>query len=230
MANARITAGWLLIAVPLVFAVGFTGLQVAFNYPDVLREPAGDVLTAFAAVGADVHIYWYLMMAASLAFIPAAIVTGMEFWDAGKLAAALSIGFGVVAGLVQALGLLRWVILIPSLAASYAAASATAFDRDFAVAAFDLTNRYLGMGVGEHLGYFFTALWTVAIAVLIWRRWMPLGAAGMIIAVGVAAGMLEPFGVAWAGTINAIAYSAWALWALALGVMVLWRKKTLAPA
>jgi hypothetical protein len=136
---------------------------------------------------------------------------------------ALSIGFGFAAGLLQALGLLRWVILVPSLASMYGAATATAFDRDFAVAAFDLANRYLGMGVGEHLGYLFTALWTIAVAVLVWRRWMPLGIAGVVIAMGVAAGMLEPFGVAGAGAINAIAYSAWALWTLALGAMILWK-------
>lgn len=223
MTRIRIAAGWLLILVPLVFAAGFIGLQMAFEYPDILRKPPGEVLTTFAAVGTDVHIYWYLMMAASVGFVPAAIATGMEFWDFGKLAAAFSIGLGMLAGLVQALGLMRWVILIPSFAASYVAPAATDFDKSFAIAAFDLTNRYLGMGVGEHLGYLFTALWTLAIAVLIWRRWMPLAALGIVIALGVAAGMLEPFGFEWAGPVNAIAYSAWALWTLVLGAMVLWR-------
>lgn len=224
MSRTRMAAGWLLILVPLVFAAGFTGLQLSFGYPDILRKPPGEVLTTFAAVGADVHLYWYLMMSASAAFIPAAIATGVEFRDFGKLAAAFSIGFGVVAGLVQALGLMRWVILIPALAASYVAPVATEFDKGFATAAFDLTNRYLGMGVGEHLGYLFTALWTLAIAVLVWRLWKPLAVVGIVLAIGVAAGMLEPFGMEWAGPVVAIAYSGWALWTLVLGVMVLRRR------
>ena len=36
-----------------------------------------------------------------------------------------------------------------------------------------------------------------------------------------AAGMLEPFGVPFTATINAVAYSLWAVWALMLGTVVL---------
>ena len=39
-----------------------------------------------------------------------------------------------------------------------------------------------------------------------------------------AAGMLEPFGVPGAATINAIGFSLWALWALLLGVALLMRR------
>ena len=38
-------------------------------------------------------------------------------------------------------------------------------------------------------------------------------------------GMLEPLGVPGAGDINSIAFSVWALWALALGVALLWKHK-----
>jgi hypothetical protein len=50
------TAGVLLMVVPLIFTAGFTGLQVTFEYPDILRQPAGDVLTRCAAAGADLHL------------------------------------------------------------------------------------------------------------------------------------------------------------------------------
>lgn len=214
------TTGILLMAVPLVFTAGFTGLQLTFEYPDILRHPAGEVLARFAAAGADLHLYWYAMMAAALAMIPAAIGLGLHLFEQNRQLAALSIGAGVLAGLVQALGLLRWVILVPGLAASYVAPDATEAQRQMAVALFDAANRYLGMGVGEHFGYLFTAVWTLLVAALIIRRHRIIAAAGMVIALGVITGMAEPFGVPLAGTINSISYTLWALWLLVLGIVM----------
>lgn len=223
MTNARLLTGCLLVAVPLVFTLGFTGLQMTFEYPDILRHDAGEVLTRFAAAGADLHLYWYAMFAAALGLIPAAIGVAVLWFREQPFAASLAAGVGVLAGLVQALGLLRWVMLVPVLAANYVAPGATDLDRALAVSGFEIANAYLGMGVGEHMGYFFTALFTATVAVLIWHRWRVLAWIALPLALGVAAGMAEPFGVPLAGLINTIAFSIWPLWALALGVMVLWR-------
>lgn len=215
------TAGSLLVAVPLIFSAGFTGLQMTFEYPDVLRYPAGEVLTRFAAAGGDLHLYWYAMMFAALLMIGAAIVAGLHFWKRNNLLAALSIGAGVLAGLVQALGLLRWVMLVPSLAAMYVAPGATEMDQAIAVSLFDAANHYLGMGIGEHLGYFFTAIWTVLVSLLVFKTHRIIASAGIIIAAGVVSGMLEPFGVPMTGMINSISYTLWAAWTLILGVVVI---------
>jgi hypothetical protein len=215
------TAGILLMAVPLIFTAGFTGLQMTFEYPDILRHPAGEVLTRFAAAGADLHLYWYAMMAASLLMIGAAIAFGLQFWKQDNLLAALSIGAGVLAGLVQALGLLRWVMLVPSLAAMYVAPGATEIEQSMAIALFDSANHYLGVGVGEHLGYFFTAIWTALASALTFKTSRTLAVTGTIIALGVISGMLEPFGVPMTGMINSISYTLWALWTLILGVVLL---------
>lgn len=226
MSNDRILSGALMIAVPVVFATGFTGLQMVFEYPDILRHPAGEVLTRFAEGGVELHLFWYAMMAAALAFIPAAIALALHYWKSNPTIAAFSAGFGILGGLVQALGLLRWVMLVPALAATYVAPDATEAQKDIAVALFDAANRYLGMGVGEHLGYLFTALWTLTIALLVWKQFRWLALAGVAIAAGVAVGMLEPFGVPGAGDIDSIAFSVWALWALALGAALLWKGKS----
>lgn len=222
------TAGGLLVAVPLIFTAGFTGLQMTFEYPDILRHPAGEVLERFAAAGADLHLYWYSMMFASLLMIGAAIALGLNFWKRATMLAALSIGAGVLAGLVQALGLLRWVMLVPSLAAMYVAPGATEMQQSMAVALFDAANHYLGMGVGEHLGYFFTAIWTVLASALILRTNRILAAAGMVIALGVISGMLEPFGVPLTRVINSISYTLWALWTFFFGIIVLRSERSIA--
>jgi hypothetical protein len=223
MTNARLMTGVLLVAVPLVFTAGFTGLQMTFEYPDILRHEAGEVLTRFSHGGADLHLYWYAMFAAALGLIPAAIGFAVLWSKDHPVASALAGGFGALAGLVQAMGLLRWVMLVPMLAAQYVAPEATELQKALAVQGFETANAYLGMGVGEHMGYFFTALFTVAVAALIWSRWAWLSIAGLVVAAMVIAGMAEPFGVPMAGMINAIGFSVWSLWALALGVLTLWR-------
>lgn len=215
------SAGSLLVAVPLIFAAGFTGLQMTFEYPDILRHPAGEVLTRFAAAGADLHVYWYAMMFASLLMIGAAITAGLHFWKRDNFLAAMSIGAGVLAGVVQALGLLRWVMLVPGLAAIYVSPGATEIDQSLAIALFDAANHYLGVGVGEHLGYFFTAIWTVLASALVFQTNRIIAAAGTVIAIGVISGMLEPMGVPMTGVINSISYTFWAIWTLVLGIVVL---------
>lgn len=221
MTSAKSTAGILLVAVPLVFTAGFTGLQMTFDYPDILRHPAGEVLTRFASAGADLHIYWYAMMAAAISMIPATAAAGLHFWKRDNLLAALTMTFGVLAGLVQALGLIRWVILVPGLAAAYVAPGATEIDKAMAASVFDTTNLYLGLGVGEHLGYLFTGIWTLLVSALLFADRRVLSVTGFALSLAVMAGMLEPFGVPMAATINAIGYSLWALWTLVLGVMLL---------
>lgn len=218
MTSARHAAGALLIAVPLVFTAGFTGLQMTFDYPDILRQPAGDVLTRFAGASWDLHAYWYAMMIAAVGLIPTSVATGLALWKRDSLLGGLSIAFGVLAGLVQALGLIRWVMLTPALAASYVAPGATETDQAMAVALFDATNRYLGVGVGEHLGYLFTGVWTLLVSALVFGERRILATTGLALSFTVMAGMLEPFGVPYTADINAIGFSLWALWALVLGV------------
>lgn len=229
MTATKNATGVLLIAVPLVFTAGFTGLQITFDYPDILRHPAGEVLTRFASVGWDLHAYWYAMMLAALGMIPASVLAALHFWQRDNVVASLSAVFGSLAGLVQALGLIRWVVLVPGLAAAYTAPGATDLDRSMAASIFDATNLYLGVGVGEHLGYLFTGVWTLLVAALIFPAHRILSVTGAALSLAVMAGMLEPFGVAGAATINAIGFSLWALWALLLGVALLMRPQT-APA
>jgi hypothetical protein len=48
-----------------------------------------------------------------------------------------------------------------------------------------------------------------------------LGAVGIVSAVGILAGMLEPAGWKPAGAINAISYIVWSLWLIATGIVLI---------
>jgi hypothetical protein len=215
--------GFMWIVVPTAFTAVFTLLQINFEYPDILRQPAGEVLIKFQAGGASLLSLWYSMLLTALFSIPAMmmlhrVIAERENAPTYLLTATV---FGVIAGVVQSLGFLRWSFIVPYFAAAYTNPNVSVSQQETLVFLFEAFHRYLGMGVGEHLGYLFTSLWTVMIAVALHRTgvitmwWMAIG---VLMGVGVAAGLLEPAGVAWAGVVNAIAYLLWAVWLVGVGI------------
>src|SRR4051812_50118909 len=73
--NRKLTATLLVLAAVLA-NVAFTALGSIFNYPDVLDEPAGKVLTAFGDNEAAVS-GWFLVLALSAGLLaPIAIGLG----------------------------------------------------------------------------------------------------------------------------------------------------------
>lgn len=219
--------GLMLILVPIVFTVCFTLLQIQFEYPAILRQPAGDVLVKFQAGGPGLIAVWYTLTLTAVLFIPLAVLvhtvlssreTPVILW--------IATAFGVVAGVVQALGFVRWPFLVPYLAQVYTTPATSSAQRETVSLIFETFNRYAGMAVGEHLGYLSTSVWTFLVAWLMLRsplfgRW--LGVSGMALAVGIAAGLLEPFGWELGGVINAISYLAWAFWLVVVGIAVMTR-------
>ena len=107
----------------------------------------------------------------------------------------MAIVLGVLAGLVQMLGLLRWVYLVPWLARAHAEAKPE--DQRSIEITFEAFHRFLGVGVGEHLGYLLTGLWSVLFGFALmsstelseWFGW-----AGIVIGLGLMVASLEFLG------------------------------------
>ena len=221
--NVRIAVAVLLIALPVAFNMIFLLLQKAFGYPDILRKPTGDILARFAAGGPRLIGLWYAFTLTALLFIPAAVLLPRLLAADNPAWFALAAALGVLAGLVQVLGLLRWPFLVPYLAKTYTQPDASPASRQAVEVVFQAFHQYLGVAVGEHLGYLFTGLWTALVAYRLiaysavpWFGWL-----GLVCAAGILVGMLEPAGFKRAGSINAIAYILWSLWLVALGVIIL---------
>lgn len=227
--QVRRLTGLLLILVPVAFTICFTLLQMYFEYPNILRQSTADVLAKFQAGGAQLVAVWYALTLTAVLFIPVVVLVHRVL-AAQEATATLWIAtvFGVIAGLAQTLGFLRWPFLVPHLAEAYLAPGASEAQRAAAGLVFEAFHRYAGMAVGEHLGYLSTSVWTFLIALLMLRaplfgRW--LGLSGMALALGVAAGLLEPAGWELAGTINALSYLAWALWLVVVGIVLVVRRE-----
>ena len=225
----RRAAGALLIIVPLAFTVCFLLLQQLFEYPDILRQPTAEVLAKFAAGGTPLVGVWYVLTLTALAFVPVTLLVHRVLAEReAPVLLWVATAFGLIAGLSQTLGFLRWPFLVPHLAQSYLAPGASEAQRAAAGMVFEAFHRYAGIAVGEHLGYLSTSVWTVLVAVVMLRtallpRW--LGASGAVLALGIAAGLAEPAGWELGGTINALSYLVWALWLIAVGVTLLVRAR-----
>jgi hypothetical protein len=220
----RNLTGILLIAAPILFMSVFTLLQVNFEYPDILRKPAAYVMGQFIAGGGGLIATWYVMALSAILFVPIAVLLHPYLASEDIWFMPMATTFGVIAGVVQTLGFIRWTFLVPSLASSYLDPSTSEFTRAAIEVTFNAFNQYAGVGLGEHLGYLCTALWSLLIAVVMhtsprFRPWV--GWLGIISSLGILLGTLEPAGVPFVGMVNAIAYILWASWLTVVGVFVL---------
>ncbi len=133
---------------------------------------------------------------------------------------------GVLAGVVQFLGLIRWPFLVPSLADIYTDPQSTPATRESVAVTFQAFHRYVGVAIGEHLGYLFTSIWTILLCIAVVQTAVvnPLfGWLGIIPALGVFIGVFEETGFKAAGAVNAISYILWSIWLIAFGVALLLR-------
>ncbi len=211
-----------LIALPIVFNVVFFALSQSFEYPDILRKPIDEILARFMQGGGRLIGLWYGFAFTALLAVPLALLLAEVF--AGNPLATASAILGSISGLVQAMGLFRWPLLVPYLAAQYHAPDATPAQRDALKVVFGAFHQYVGVVVGEHLGYLFTAAWTITVSVMmagspIFGGWM--AAFGIVSAIGILTGLAEPFGWKPAGALNAISYLVWSLWLMVSGVLLL---------
>ncbi len=220
--SLEVQAALLLVIVPVAFNVIFIALGRAFDYPDILRRPTDQILRRFAAGGRRLVLLWYAFAFTGVLFLPLALIVG-ELTADDPLGRA-AVPFGLIAGVVQLVGLLRWSFLVPYLAGAYVAPTTSQAARDATTVTFESAHRFLGMGIGEHLGYLFTSAWSVLVALALLRSDLvpdALALAGVIPTAAILAGLLEPAGWRSAGAINAIGYLAWSVWLIAVGIALL---------
>jgi hypothetical protein len=226
--SVEIAAGVVLVAAPLWFNANFALLGKRFEYPDILRRSTSEVLERFRAGGSGLILLWWTFMLSGLLLIAGVVLLGQVLGFAGIVPVAVTVG--VLAGLVQMLGLLRWVYAVPALARAYTDPTLEPDQREVQAAVFRALHQYLGVGVGEHLGYLFTGLWSVLIGLgVVQGTALPswLGWPGVVVGAGLVVGSVEFLGPneerGWslAGAAIPFLYIAWSVWLLAMGVALL---------
>ena len=213
--------GVLLIVTPIVFMIAFTLLQMNFEYPDILTQPTDYVLQKFSAGGAGLVATWYVFMLTAILFVPISVLLHPFLAREDTAYMSLATVVGVLAGVVQFLGLIRWSFAVPYLTQTYLDPASSQATRDAVVVAFQMLHRYAGSGIGETLGYLFTSVWSLLISLAMirsayfkpWVGWL-----GVPLALAILVGV---YPLPIAETVNAIGYTVWAVWLMLVGILLL---------
>jgi Domain of unknown function (DUF4386) len=223
-------AGLLMIVVAFAFNAAFALLAARFDYPDILREPTADVLAKFRAGGASLVLLWWAFALTAVLMVPLVVLLSSAISDADPTLIAIATTVGVIAAVVQLLGLVRWPFLVPYLARIAAEPDASPARREAVDIVFQSFNRYLGVAVGEHLGYLLTGAWTTLTAIALTQTTVApswIGVLGIVIGPVLMlcslqfVGRHEPAGWKLAERLTPITYIAWSLWLIATGVALL---------
>ena len=157
------TTGLLLLVGAIGVFIPYTILTITFEYPDILRQDAGTVLTKFHNGGSSLILTWWIFAIFALPLLIAYILIGQKLENRiGFIKWATSIG--VISAIVQIIGLLRWVFVIPAIADIYVR-SGDAATKEAAIVSFKTIHQFGGVLLGEHIGQLFTIIWTLMISI-----------------------------------------------------------------
>lgn len=161
--KAEKTIGWLLIAGAAGVFIPYTILTIIFEYPVILRQETGIILTKFNEGGSRLIFTWFAFALLGLPLLPAYIRIGQLLENKTPLVR-IATTIGAIGLIVQMIGLLRWTFVVPVLANSFVSATDDA-TKAATIIAFKTIHQFGGVILGEHVGQLFTITWTVLISI-----------------------------------------------------------------
>jgi Domain of unknown function (DUF4386) len=114
--NIERAAAALLVFLPLAFNLFSSCLAEPFDYPKILRSPTEDILNRFHTGGVRLKLMWYGFMLTGVLLAPLPCSWGQVLAQDEPAIVPTATVVGVLAALVQFLGLARWPFLVPATA------------------------------------------------------------------------------------------------------------------
>jgi Domain of unknown function (DUF4386) len=221
------SAGYLAIFHALLFFVPLGVLGVAIGWPANLDLPASHNLPLMLTQTASIKLGYSVYLLYSLLFFPLMLLISRAIagQDELPLLLKLAVGFALLSTLARCLGIIRWLTVMPTLAAQYQSADATG--QSIISAVYTSFNAYAG-GVGEILGVFLLAATSIAfLAAAFWAkvgmpRW--LAALAWATSIGLFFLSLELFGLNLSAFIAPFGIL-YMVWLVCLGVYLIRRAK-----
>ena len=179
------------ISLAIAFNVPFSILGSIFDYPAILRQPSAVVLKRFHEAGSPLVLTWYGFMLCAILLVPFAVLLSKELPALATHASLSKLAMisGALAGVLQAVGLSRWVFAVPMLASQHVNPNATVEIIATTELLFETLNLWGGVAIGEHLGQIFTCLFVAAVA------WAQLRATGKLPALTGLVGFVSVLGI-----------------------------------
>jgi hypothetical protein len=186
--HQRLT-GILFIIGAVLVNIPYTLLIMNFDYPDILREPTGHILTRYQQGGTGLIFTWLAFAWVGIPLLIAIVMLQkvLEREDTPYLWSGTVVG--IIGGIAQMVGLLRWTFVVPVLAGIYTDPTASAATKESAVVIFQAVHQYGGVVLGEHIGQTFTILWMLLVSLAMFRS-----------------SLFKPW-LAWFGILASIVYS-----------------------
>jgi hypothetical protein len=222
----RKLTGFFFIIGAILVNIPYTLLIMNFDYPDILRQPAGEILTRFQSGGTSLIYTWLAFAWVGLPMMFGAILLKriLEKENSPFLETATTIG--VIGFIVQVVGLLRWVFVIPVLARLFTDPATDSVTKAAIPAVFIAVHQYGGVILGEHLGQFLIIIWMSLISGIMyrskifskWVAWLGWFASAIYILAQteLLATAIPTFPVIdWAGLYGSLL---WLVWMIVLGV------------
>lgn len=220
-------AGTLLLSFAILINIPYGLLSQMFEYDDILRQPADYILTRFNAGGAVLIFTWLAFALCALLFIPASAMLHRVLMRHDTPYLPIITGVGITSAVLQAIGLLRWVFVVPVLARLYVDPTASDAVRAAATVAFQTIHQYGGVAIGEHLGQVLLIAWTAGVCAAMRRSPIKLWVTGLGLATlplwalgqsELIATVIPSFPVVETAPIG---FMLWEVWLLVLGVSLL---------
>ena len=158
MKNEKII-GYLLLAGAIGVFIPYTILTITFNYPDILRQESATILTEFHKGGAPLIFTWLAFALLGIPLLIAYSLIGQKLEPKMPHIRWVTT-IGIVSGMLQIIGLLRWVFVVPILATEFVSTTNPAAQEAIKIS-FKVIHQFGGVLLGEHLGQLFTVVWTV---------------------------------------------------------------------
>lgn len=222
----RKLAGIFFIVGALLVNIPYTLLIMNFDYPDILRQPTAEILTKFQA-GGDTLIYtWFAFAWVGLPMLFGAIMLKQILTDEHAPFLETATTLGVIGFIVQVVGLLRWVFVVPALARLYTDPAADSATQAAVAAVFTAVHQYGGVILGEHMGQFLIILWMSMISGIMYKskmfsKWVAVlgwvaSAIYILAQTELLATAIPAFPVIdWAGLVGSLL---WLVWMIVMGV------------
>jgi hypothetical protein len=138
-------------------------LTIIFEYPVILRQNTGVILTKFHEGGSRLIWTWFAFAIVGISLVSAYILIGQKLEGSSPMVrVATTVGvFGLI---VLMIGLLRWTFVVPVLANIFVHATDEG-TKSAVIVAFKTIHQFAGVISGEHLGQLFTIDWKVLISI-----------------------------------------------------------------
>jgi hypothetical protein len=162
-----LSAGILFIAMFIMLNIANSILASHFDFPDILRQPPENALRLYQQNQSLIRPAYYLFALTGVLMIPISLLLHRILSIKNSMLLTTATTFGVITGIVQVLGFIRWVFLAPFLVNTYFAPKSSQATKDAVLVMQEGFNRYAGVAVGEHLGWLFTGVWLVLLGIFI---------------------------------------------------------------